>query len=90
MIGRPANALLFRAERKLKSMTGTARAAAYMVAGLLLEIVGLIYTIRGKVGIGMMDIAVGAMCFAFAARRARRTQAADILESPPVKKEREH
>jgi hypothetical protein len=71
-------------------MTGTARVAAYMVAGLLFEVAGLIYMIRGKVGIGMMDIIFGALFFSFAARRARRTPAADNTGSTPPEKEREH
>jgi sulfite exporter TauE/SafE len=90
VIGPPADASICRAERKLKPMTGTARVAAYMVAGLLFEVAGLIYTIRGKVSIGVMEIVIGISFITLAARKARRARATDNIASAPPTEEREH
>lgn len=50
-------------------MSQPRQAMTYKVAGLLCMAAGLLFTIAGKVPIGMMDVAVGAMLMALAKRQ---------------------
>ena len=51
-------------------MPGNKQGLAFKIAGLLCVAAGLIFTIAGKVPIGMMDVAVGIMLMAVANSKA--------------------
>ena len=53
----------------------------FKIAGLCFTVAGLLWTIKGDVPIGIMNIVMGMMIFVLGARKARRRQGTESVES---------